>query len=338
MIALISVKAQFEFLILFNEDRIEDTERSILVVHSGMFEKSLICYLIIYKYFKLSPENKTKASTSKNPSTRSKSSTSAKVPKKKLVKQWAVNDKKARDKSDSEDEFSENDSEGDSEEISDEQEEDDGKEDEEMNQQDPPSPQNSLSTQDTDDGKEPDVKDEKEPVHFEESSYKTIDFDATDFKNTVEVPIDFHYKRVLMPDKEYELRMVPLKSDVSKQAKPNEKFQSKVVYIQINNSMDRMQFLANISKRYHSEIKFAKASDIRDEMIRNPDNFVLAKLPASDLKKISSKLETYDGVVNRTKFKFLEIVRKKPTVENQTQFTGNFPSFLEMIEILVIFR
>ena len=179
-----------------------------------------------------------------------------------------------------------------------------------------------------DSGKNKKPKKSKTPIHYRANDYQHIDGDVTNDKKTQSVPLDFMFKKEIQPGTagtEYRIKLVPLDSDVTdKRLKKSKNFESKVVNIE-KGTITRAKFNADVDacfeeKKPTSTGQTAKA--LYDEMVTDPTNFRLVPLLKSDVDKVNTVMDKYE-IINRSKFEFREIIRKKITKDNPTPFTGN---------------
>ena len=169
-------------------------------------------------------------------------------------------------------------------------------------------------------------KQQKIPIQFPKMD---VDEDVYSMK---QIPLDFHYKRVVKPGhKDEEWLQIEIDESCIEKTKKTPAIK-KVVHIEKNNNFKRTEMMEKVRLHFNDHYDASKsAKNLHEEMIREPTAFQMVALISDDQSKIDKKLGK--KACNGEAFDFFEIVRK-PTNENPFPFTGKyiiFQSFLKMI-------
>ena len=168
-------------------------------------------------------------------------------------------------------------------------------------------------------------KQQKIPIQFPKMD---VDEDVYSMK---QIPLDFHYKRVVKPGhKDEEWLQIEIDESCIEKTKKTPAIK-KVVHIEKNNNFKRAEMMEKVRLHFDHYDASKSAKDLHEEMIREPTAFQMVALISDDQSKIDKKLNK--KACNGEAFDFFEIVRK-PTNENPFPFTGKyiiFQSFLKMI-------
>ena len=131
----------------------------------------------------------------------------------------------------------------------------------------------------------------------------------------VELPSELSIKRKGMFKKQNE---IPKPAEVVRIYKCDKKYSRQKYQSEAASKHDQMK----------SELRH---NDLRDEMILNPDDYRLMELSPSDYQKIHAQMKEFCKI-DKDDFKYYEIIRDVSETSPMSPFTGNFESFLKMID------
>ena len=155
------------------------------------------------------------------------------------------------------------------------------------------------------------------------------------------MPLDFYYKKEPKPNDIMNdwIRLIELPSEFSPKKKKQLKKENEIIkpaevvkIYKCDPKYTREKYQALACQKVDAMKKEELATDLRDSMIMNPDDYRLMELSPSDYNKIKSQMKEFSNV-DAEDFKYYEIIRDVEDTAQNSPFTGNFESFSKMIEI-----